>query len=266
MNRYNLGKIIKDLTNPMAIKPYYEDRCVIDSVQPPLGATAAMLRTGSMIAINKTNKELNKIGSLVANWTTRQRELIINMSNEEWFPFEKCFGRPPKVDENISDFMIKKIDTHYKLTKEEILKKNKDRSHILEVAFNLFEQENYIASIPLMLTQIDGMCYDQHGTFYFTSEKGIKKFPIMLQARMGEEENKDIYNLIKLIIDNSQRRFISERFSNIDDVNEFSILNRGAILHGHSKFLEYGNKINGYKVLSLLLYVNWMIDFIEKRD
>lgn len=259
MSRYDLGKIIMDLTNSSMLKQNRE-------ITRMIGSTAEMVKTGSMISNHKINKQLSTIGAVVASWSARQQEMIINMSKEEWFPFENCFGRPPKIDENISDFMIKKIDANYKLSKEEIIEKNKNRAHILEVAFNLFEQENYIASIPLMLTQIDGMCYDQHGTFYFTSEKGVKKFPILLQARMDEEDNKDIYNLIKLIIDNSQRRFISERFSNIDDVTEFNMLNRGAILHGHGKFLQYGSKINGYKVLSLLLYVNWMIDLIEKQD
>lgn len=256
MSKDDSKKIIKNLMG----QKLFDQRFAI-------GSTVNKFSIGWALRDAQLNSQLVKIGSVVADWTVRQQKMVINMSEEEWFPFEMCLMKPPKANQNISDFMMERIDFFYDSLKEEILMDHNKRSHILKVAFDLFEQDNFIASIPLMLTQIDGICFDHFKTFYFTAEtKNIKKFPGMLQEKFSSQEHEWIYNTLRQVIDNASKKFISMRFSHIDEVDAISVLNRGGILHGHSKFLEYGNKINAYKVLSLLFYVDWMINLIQSSE
>lgn len=80
--------------------------------------------------------------------------------------------------------MVGIIENNYADLKNKILEKYSERQEILQVAFQLFEDKNPIAAIPLLLTQIDGISQDNHGEYYFSG----KNFPRLLREssiRMG---------------------------------------------------------------------------------
>lgn len=55
-----------------------------------------------------------------------------------------------------------------------------ERAAILRVAFDLHRAENYIASIPLMLTQVDGICAQHLSKSYFFPKQNASKRPLRI--------------------------------------------------------------------------------------
>ncbi|WP_394650904.1 hypothetical protein [uncultured Acinetobacter sp.] len=194
----------------------------------------------------------------------KRKQMIVNMSKVGWFPFELTFQSIPHDNQTIDDYMCKIIQNSFKEIKEKIISKYPNRKHILEVAFDLIQDENDIAAIPLILSQIDGISHDNQGIYYFTGFDS--KFPKMLKEK-AQSWDEFQYNLFKEIIDKAHKNFISDRFEDIKSgINEINILNRNGILHGDKDFLDYSKKPNVYKVLSLLLYVDWMSELIDLEN
>lgn len=192
----------------------------------------------------------------------KRREAVLAMSESGWFPFEESLLVVPKDNQSIDEYMINVIEENYSDLKKRILTKYLNRKEILEVAFSLFEQGNYIAAIPLLLTQIDGISNDNHGIYYFTGEK----FPVHLKEKAKKGWDVHTYDLFNAILEKAQKTFISERFEGLKGkINELNILNRAGILHGDKDFLDYGTKPNAHKVISLLLYVDFMSDLLDEE-
>lgn len=123
----------------------------------------------------------------------------------------------------------------------EALPKRKD---IIECIFNLYDEKNYIALIPLVLTQIDGMAKDMTlGKAGFYNSKSDKlAFPatnpyvfFVSNALQLHYENRNNYELFR---------------KNITNPQDF---NRHAILHGESS--QFGTERNAIKAILLFDFV-----------
>lgn len=215
--------------------------------------------------IDKTLSDPNvqKAFKLFLELPEKRRKAILSMSENGWFPFEESIRLVPLTNESIDSYMIRIIESNYEDLKKKILDKYTERKAILTAAFELIEANNDIAAIPLLLTQIDGISQDNQGVYYFTG----KKFPIYLKEKAKEGWNEHTYNLFQSVIERANKTFISNRFENIKgSIDKINILNRNGILHGDKDFLNYAEKPNAYKVLSLLLYVDWMSELLEEKD
>lgn len=103
-------------------------------------------------------------------WQEEQKISVSAMAQQGWFPnWFTFFFHPEKKYENLDDFMIAHIDECWDQLKKQIIEHCPRRKHILEVAFKLHEEGNYIASIPLFLTQSDGICSEEF-TYFFTKD------------------------------------------------------------------------------------------------
>lgn len=213
-----------------------------------------------------SNPEITKSFQLFLELPAKRRKMVMEMSEYGWFPFEECLRRLPLRNETLDDYMIGIIDNNFEDLKVKILEKYPERREIFECGFRLIEGGNDIAAIPLLLTQVDGISKDLFGMYFFTtSREPIRKtsLPVYLKNK-GQEIGEDSYNLLKSIIDNANKTYISDGFEKLgEDVNSLTILNRSGILHGDRAFLKYCEKPNVYKVLSLLLYVDWMSELTE---
>ena len=193
----------------------------------------------------------------------KRREAVLAMSESGWFPFEESLLVTPDENQSIDDYMMSVIEQNYDELKNRILIKYPERGEIFKVAFSLFEAGNYIAAIPLLLTQIDGISNDNHGVYYFTG----KKFPVHLREKAKEDWDEHTYDLLNTILEKANKSFISRRFEDLkDNVDELNILNRGGILHGDKDFLDYGSRVNANKVISLLMYVDWMSELLDEEQ
>lgn len=206
-----------------------------------------------------------------------KRKLVVqNMSDKGWFPPSyRLYYNFPKEEQSIDEFMGSFIDQRYRKIKSGLLSRHADRELILKNAFELYEQGNYIACIPLLLTQIDGICHDSGLNHYFTDSQAqnkddrknpkYKKFPNKIKALMDSKDiDQNIKEFFQVVIEKADKSFISVRTDEVGVVDELSILNRHGILHGLIQYQDYGTKINAQKIISLMCYINIMIDLLTE--
>lgn len=156
---------------------------------------------------------------------------------------------------NLDDFMCSHIDKDWDEITDKILNLCKNRSHVLKVAFDLHKQGNYIASIPLLLNQSDGICGEEFANFFTKdSETGLNaSSTIIKQAECGEIH---INFLSKLLLEPFKiKTQISQSSSKNSKAAKSKGPNRHGIIHGSRSHLDYGNKLNGYKAFSFLAFI-----------
>lgn len=161
-------------------------------------------------------------------------------------------------DSPLNDYMMAALNT----AKDTIESKAYDdfpiRRNILECAFNSHWSGNYIASVPLLLIQADGVAYDKLGCLeekfqLFAMQKGKPRFSkILKQAKdcCAIESYSDVF-LSSLGVATMIHG------SATDAVNSGNHFNRNAILHGIS--VSYANELNSYRAYSLFaMLASWL--------
>jgi hypothetical protein len=149
--------------------------------------------------------------------------------------------------------MISRIDDKLNLIQSTLISAFPHRKEILETAFYLHNENMYIASIPLLLSQAEGI-FSEGFTKSFYSRRNDKRNKIksVLNEELGEA-----FNLFM------SQTLNSNEFGQTSSRNEPShkLLgpNRNGILHGEKGHLDYGTKVNSYKAISLISYVGWMV-------
>jgi hypothetical protein len=157
-------------------------------------------------------------------------------------------------DKNALDrFMIEHIEENWGFITENILNAYPYRRRILECAFQLHIEERYIASIPLMISQADGICAESIGHHLFTDreerESKLKELATNADSFIG---------ILSEIF--AQRTQFSAGISKYSASKKALAPNRNGILHGSHRHLDYGTKINSLKSLSLLSFVVFFLN------
>ncbi|WP_228275315.1 hypothetical protein [Acinetobacter sp. TUM15383] len=67
------------------------------------------------------------------------------------------------------------------------------------------------------------------------------------------------------VIENACDSFILKNTNSVDTDNPINILNRHGILHGHENFLNYGDKRNCLKIISLFLFVDHILSLLDEN-
>lgn len=120
------------------------------------------------------------------------------------------------------------------------------RSHIIGSAIEAHRNGEYYLSIPVLLAQTDGICKEVVGQYLF-----MKKDRKPRTAIYVEQVAADTYRAA-LLSPLAASTPISASEHERDD--GFNLLNRHMVLHGES--LDYGNKVNSLKAISLINYVS----------
>lgn len=168
-----------------------------------------------------------------------------------WFPndfitadFEGYVG---EGKDSLDRYMITEIESVTENIREQLVELYPARKDIIEVAFELHNQGNYIASIPLFLAQTDGICAQSIGSYLFSErDKRISKIKDLIE----EAPEKSII-LAPLLQDTE----FGARIANKKKVDKAKAPNRNGILHGSRGHLDYGSKVNSLKCISLLAYI-----------
>ena len=132
------------------------------------------------------------------------------------------------------------------------------RFDIIGSAFIAHRREEYELSIPVFLAQTDGLCYEVINEHLFMRDKE-RKAPRTIRYVDRFASNAFRQALLaplahKLPISAS----IYERDEN------FNELNRHQVLHGES--LDYGTEVNSLKSISLLNYVNQVLNLDNENE
>ena len=120
------------------------------------------------------------------------------------------------------------------------------RKRIIKAAFEAHRKRKYELSIPVMLTQADGICYDLVGTHLFRKRKGS---PATLQFANQFTTDVLLSSLLEPLRREGQIRVDTRRLKTTSGV-----LNRHGILHG--SIVDYASEENSFKVISLLSYLS----------
>jgi len=207
-------------------------------------------------------------------WQKEQKIYVTQLAEIGWFPnwhtfnyYLKTFSYHLENDsEEIDNFMISIIDKNWQDIKEKILILVPNREKILQTAFKLHEEENYIASIPLLLSQSDGICSEEFRHFFskdiVTTEDGTE-----IKMNAGDEIIKQVENgelavdfFTEILLEPFKVNLqISSSSSKASQRAKTKGPNRHGIIHGSRKHLDYGTKINGYKALSFLAFIVYTI-------
>ncbi len=200
-------------------------------------------------------------------WQVAQKMNVAHMAERGWFPnWFTFFAKKGDESESLDDFMISHIDTCWPEIREKILAHCENRRHIIEVALKLHEEGNYVASIPLLLIQADGICSEEF-TYFFTKDDatGHKASDKILSQVENSELAINFFSEILLEPFKTDLQ-ISQGSSKASKAAKEKGPNRHGIIHGSRKHLDYGTKINGYKALSFLAFIVFTVKDIFKNQ
>lgn len=152
------------------------------------------------------------------------------------------------LDVSLSEYFTSKLEE----IEESIVDKYPRRNDIISAAFKAHRNGDYELSIPVLLTQIDGICFEALGHSLFKRKDGIPKTTKFVEERIGESLYKGL--LYPLAEDLEISRAWDE--TEVD----FDLLNRPMILHGRN--VVYGTKLNSLKVIS---FINYVVQALEKK-
>lgn len=189
-------------------------------------------------------------------WQQKQKINVSLLAENGWFPNWYTFFYYPSDDfKSIDDFMIAHIDECWDELKHKIIELSPSREHILKVAFELHEQANYIASIPILLSQSDGICSEEFTHFFSKDSTTGRRASdeIVLQAQNNELA---VNFLTDILLEPFKMKLqISQGSNKASPAAKAKGPNRHGIIHGSHKHLDYGSKINGYKAISFLAFI-----------
>ena len=130
------------------------------------------------------------------------------------------------------------------------------RANIFTSAFEAHADGKYDLSIPVLLTQADGICLELTGAQLYSKQRDRK---VTRVAEVVATFDVDSFTAALLY---PLTEVFPIAFSSEERVGLPDILNRHAILHGES--ITYGTHINSCKAISLVSFTAWVLSSINK--
>ncbi len=162
-----------------------------------------------------------------------------------------------KVSE-VDSALVEHIESNLASIESEIKNFAPRRSKLIESAFRAHANGMFDLSIPLVLTQVDGLCYDNVQRLFFKSAKGRPETAGAIDISVQTEMAKSWLGGLLWPLQEKSAINLSSR----ERPEGFDGLNRHMVLHG--EVVDYGTKLNGCKAISLLSYVAFALGHIEK--
>lgn len=221
---------------------------------------------------------------LVGQYTIHQQNMMKNMSLDGWFPSYLVFKNLICENETLDEYMERCLDPNLDQILGLLVHLHPLRAELFKDAFDLISRNKHNAAIPMLFSQIDGICEDAGFSPYFTdnhnadksqfkndpdlklrSDKFIKYIKHILDGNLIDYDKTGL-EFYRDVISNAASSFILKSTNKIDFNVKNEILNRHGILHGDKRFLNYGSKTNALKVVSLLLFVESLIALLKLQD
>lgn len=192
------------------------------------------------------------------------RESIKALIDIGWYPDIQDFGYSTLRDlkDDIDNTDMAEIDAAFvkyyqsiaDKIQEKLITQFPSRAHIISEAFKAHGEENHIVSIPLILTQIDGIAFDTFKSSFFEKSRGkaIPKISEHITDGIG------YFSVSLLVPFQSEQPIIFGRKERDEDFNH---LNRHQILHGES--IDYNTEVNSCKALSLIYYISQAVEIVK---
>ena len=200
--------------------------------------------------IEKAPKFLDALEQFFDNWPAHIKGHWIAMAEHGWFlnwctPVFGTFDDPAKIDE----FMIEHLDKNWDVLTGKIIELYPKREEVLTAAFKLHQSGNYIACIPLFLSQTDGICAQNLGAYLFSEHEDRLE---RISNRIDDSNDVLTNAFLETLMTRTQ---IGEKISKSKAKHKLLGPNRNGILHGSRKHLDYGTRTNSYKAFSYLAFL-----------
>jgi hypothetical protein len=130
-----------------------------------------------------------------------------------------------------------------------LLNKFPHRANILKATFGAHQRGEYYLSIPVFLAQTDGICKEVFGQYLFIKSNGRPQIAMYV--------NQIVANNLTAVLLSPLAETLPINASERERPTNFTGLNRHMVLHGES--LDYGNKINSLKAISLINYISQVV-------
>lgn len=141
--------------------------------------------------------------------------------------------------------MVRHFDGRIDNIRAELIQSYPHRREILDAAFDAHLNGQHLVSIPVLLAQVDGICFDVVNAHFF----------------MGKDRSRVVAYATELAGTELARAFLAPLESGMTVAlsqksrpEGFNGLNRHMVLHGES--IDYGTKENGLRAISLLNYIS----------
>lgn len=141
---------------------------------------------------------------------------------------------------------------------EELKGRHYERKDILHELIEGHKNGKFYLTIPTILSQVDGICFDFTEKKFFIKERKNNYLPQVTSEL--ETLSESVVDLFLSPIKNQTPIMVREK-----DIQKYPCtLNRHEILHGVSK--NYGTERNSLKCLSLLKYISDLLIETEKKN
>ncbi|WP_135459256.1 hypothetical protein [Vibrio echinoideorum] len=201
--------------------------------------------------INENQQEIQDFVKYLENFEEINSSIWQSAAESGWFPndFTPCDFQDFVLEgqDSLDSYMTVQISESIEDIHKQLVDLYPLRKDILDVAFSLHNDGNYIASIPLFLAQTDGLCAQTVGSYLFAERnKRIDRIKVLI-----EKKPERAIILSPLLQDTE----FGARIGKGKQVDKDKAPNRNGILHGSRKYLDYGTEINSLKCISLLSYL-----------
>ena len=197
----------------------------------------------------------------------RDRKALQRLGEEGWFldpempatllqEIELLFDEhPDEMAEWLSDFFRTRLD----IIERALTDSYPHRGHLFQQAFEAHREEKYILSIPVFLTQADGIFGER------TSERQNLFISRQRERACSEyvSQTSDNYIVIYLHPLSVLLPLWMNQYERAEGGDSFVGLNRHQVLHGES--VDYGTEQNSLKAISLLNYLHWIFSKTDER-
>ena len=181
---------------------------------------------------------------------------FLDMDTELSFPSQIISeieaGNIEEADQLLIEYYTESLDNIF--TVLEI--RHAKRAPILKELKMLIDSNQYYAFIPLVFSQVDGVCFD------FTKKKFFIKNRKTYLPEVTQELEKSTGSFVELYLSPIKNQ--TPIMAREEDLKKFPCkLNRHEIMHGINT--TYGSKVNCLKVLSLFKYVSDLLVLIDEN-
>ena len=191
----------------------------------------------------------------------RTKEALILLGKHGWY-FDLQMPLPSLWDlkdllangniEEVENILIKHFEDQIDIIEKSIIDKFTERKKIITAAFNAHRRQEYELSIPVLFAQTDGICKEVVDQYLFMKIRG-RRIP---QTAFYVEQIAANKIMMAFLSPLAQTLPVNAAENERDE--GFDELNRHMVLHGQS--LDYGNKKNSLKAISLINYVSHVLD------
>jgi hypothetical protein len=211
-----------------------------------------------------THKELIKD---IQESVKRLPKSVLYLSKYGWYPTLQMTpgetnllgDKADMMDINyIDEFMVDHIQEQEDFILKLLIERYPEREKILMTGFKCHDKKDYFASIPIFLSQADGICSK------------------ITELKLYNKKNKkpEVSQFVEQLEQGSITSILLQPLTQITSINSDTknanyhngLLNRHEVFHGNS--LDYGTKTNSCKAISLLYFVGeilWHANDIEKN-